>query len=222
MSNADSRAKVLYASQSDFDQVVLQSAVPVLVDFYVFHAYSLADLRDCYWLNRPPGDLGAGYQGFDLRYAVNCRQGVYAKEEGNYGKLLRVWQEGFPHRPADTSALGDTECEYVRFKRAVITDGFSSLCRYHLPRLSGSTNLETIHNGDGEVYAVCAGQYAFVLKSRADGGSIEDMITARGITRVVVMTDKYSCAGFVMEDGGRRPLFSGQKPKMLPLLFRPA
>ena len=34
MSNADSRAKVLYASQSDFDQVVLQSAVPVLVDFY--------------------------------------------------------------------------------------------------------------------------------------------------------------------------------------------
>ncbi|MGI6420156.1 MAG: thioredoxin [Thermoguttaceae bacterium] len=34
MTSTNSYAKVLHASQSDFDQVVLQSGVPVLVDFY--------------------------------------------------------------------------------------------------------------------------------------------------------------------------------------------
>lgn len=34
---------------------------PQIMKAYVFHAYSLTLLRDTYWLNRPPANLGKGY-----------------------------------------------------------------------------------------------------------------------------------------------------------------
>ena len=64
---------------------------PKILRAFVFHAASLAELRDFNWLGNPPNTLGDGLQGFDLRYAVNCRTGQYNQEEGNYGKLLRIW-----------------------------------------------------------------------------------------------------------------------------------
>ena len=54
-------------------------SAPKLFKIYVFHAYSLAQLRDTYWLNKPPANLGTGYQGFDVRYAVTCADSIFSK-----------------------------------------------------------------------------------------------------------------------------------------------
>ena len=96
-------------------------SAPKLFKIYVFHAYSLAQLRDTYWLNKPPANLGTGYQGFDVRYAVICADSIFSKEQGNYGKLTRIWKEGFEYRPVETPALLDTEAEYIKFQKEVVT-----------------------------------------------------------------------------------------------------
>ena len=106
---------------------------PHVERIYVFHAASLAQLRDSYWLNNPPKNLGGGAQGFDLRYAVNCNQGNYNEEEGNYGKLLRLWTADFEHAPHMTPLLERTRDDYLVFQREVVDIGFDNLAARILP-----------------------------------------------------------------------------------------
>lgn len=187
---------------------------PRILNCYVFHAMSLAELRDAYWLNRPPENLGGGFQGFDLRFAVNCAGGIYAEEEGNYGKLLRIWQADFPYRPPTTLALTDTENEYLRFKKGVILDGFWSLCQYHLPRLSLQNHISRV-SFSGEPVGAKAGDFGFFTKSMVSNGEITALMSANGIRYGVAMTEKYVCTGLILNGTRATTAFNQKKPKLL-------
>ena len=187
---------------------------PKILGSYVFHAASLAKLRDTYWLNKPPADMGSGWQGFDLRYAVNCKEGVYSEEEGNYGKLLRIWQEGFEYRPIETVELLDTERAYIEFKNNVVLEGFKSLCEYHL-QIMCRTQIENIHI-DGEYVGAKCGEYGFVFKSRVGGiPALVKVASDNNLRFIVSMTDKYVSTGYELIDNRLVSKFSGLKPKLL-------
>lgn len=195
---------------------------PRILNSYVFHATSLAELRDAYWLNRPPENLGGGFQGFDLRFAVNCASGVYAEEEGNYGKLLRIWHADFPFRPPATPALLDTESEYLRFKKSVMLDGFWSLCRYHLPQLSQQDEITYLSVGTERVGAK-KGDFGFFTKALVSNGEITTLMKANSIRFGVAMTEKYVCTGLILNGHRTVTAFNKKKPKLLsPELFCPA
>jgi len=68
---------------------------PKIDSAFVMNAYHLAQMRDCYWLNNPPSNPGNGRQGFDLCFGINCRQGNYNQEEGNYGKMMRIFDKSY-------------------------------------------------------------------------------------------------------------------------------
>ncbi|ACH39997.1 hypothetical protein Gbem_2994 [Citrifermentans bemidjiense Bem] len=187
---------------------------PKLHNCFVFQAYSLAELRDHYWLNKPPGDLGGGYQGFDLRFAVNCKNGSYAEEEGNYGKLLRIWKENFEYRPEDTPILLDTEQEYLKFQREVTLEGFKNLCDYHLPRLSQQDTVTRIVK-DGVEIGARAGRFAFFSNSLLETRNVKPLLVENEVTYCVVMTDKYVCSGSKIDNGQLVQVFRGLKPKLL-------
>jgi len=103
--------------------------VPQVHKAYVFDAYELAKLRDIHWLCSPPSDLGDGRQGYDLCYGVNCRQGAYNKEEGNYGKLMRIFRESDKKwLPADMEASA-TLARYFSFRQEVVRLGLLEVAR---------------------------------------------------------------------------------------------
>lgn len=187
---------------------------PRILGCYVFHAMSLAELRDAYWLNKPPTTLGGGFQGFDLRFAVNCVDGVYAEEEGNYGKLLRIWQHDFPHRPPMTPALQDTEEEYIRFKTGVILNGFWSLCDFYLPRLSQQDAIDII-NAEGRHVGAKSGDFGFFTGVLVREKAVRLLMAEHAIRYGVIMTEKYKCTGLKLTNEGVVLAFKGKKPKLL-------
>ena len=88
---------------------------PHIDNFFVMDAYQLAQMRDCYWLNRPPRGLKSARQGFDLTFAINARGDSYNKEEGNYGKLMRIFDHEFETYLPDTVRQGQTLQTYYSF-----------------------------------------------------------------------------------------------------------
>ena len=175
----------------DTGQVTWDRA-PLVQGCYAFHAVSLVQLRDAYWLNHPPSNLGEGLQGFDLRFGVNCVDDKYHEEEGNYGKLMRLWQSDFPHRPARTPLLDKTEQDYAVFKRFAVTSGFESLARILLPILS--KNPQVIAAPMAPTHSVfVSGLFAFVLRSQIPKNTDLALIVATSaVARVFVFSDKYS------------------------------
>lgn len=166
---------------------------PKILDFYVFNASALAAMRDAYWLNRPPNNLGGGYQGFDLRYAVNCTSGIFNEEEGNYGKLLRFWSSDFQFPPPQTPEIIDANAEYTRFKDGVVIAGFKTLCELLLPGIAESDEpLDLLTDTNGELRAAVLGQYAFCLASKFSAPQISDLIRRRNLKFCISMTDKYA------------------------------
>ncbi|MBK7333894.1 MAG: hypothetical protein IPI87_16815 [Betaproteobacteria bacterium] len=181
---------------------------PALLEAFVFQAYSLAALRDQYWLNKPPANLGGGYQGFDLRYAVNCNNGAYNEEEGNYGKLLRIWQEDFPFRPPATPELKDTETEYLRFRSEVVAAGARSLGHMHLPKLSAAKAVTSIVDASGVAVGAYAGQFGFFARIHCKNADIVALMQKYKLKFAVAMTEKYSCTGYELVKGTLEPRFS--------------
>jgi len=207
---------VVFVWEWAYDDGVSWDRAPRILESHVFHAYSLAELRDSYWLNRPPNTLGGGFQGFDLRFAVNCDSGEYSEEEGNYGKLLRIWQGDFAHRPPETAELLDTENAYLRFRRQVILTGFSSLSEFHLPRLSRlSGPNKPLQSGSHEIVGYHLGQFATVLKSGGDRSELLQALRCSGVAYVIEMTDQYICSGYDLSSLKPKKLFSNIKPKIL-------
>ena len=121
--NTDYIIVFVWEWSADSDDVEWDRA-PMILQSFVFHACSLAELRDYNWLSTPPNSLGDGYQGFDFRYAVNCRQGSYSEEGGNYGKLMRIWNEKVEYRTSYSKILQATIDAYFGFKEFVIWSGF--------------------------------------------------------------------------------------------------
>lgn len=185
-------------------------SAPKLYKIYVFHAYSLAKLRDTYWLNKPPANLGNGYQGFDVRYAVTCADGVFSKEQGNYGKLTRIWKEGFEYRPVDTPALLDTEAEYIKFQKEIIGAGFEKLAKKQLEELRHEPIADLIYNGRSIGYA--SGDIGYVMESIRKNKAQEIALLNR-LSIIVSMTEKYRSTIFQVQPDDVLELAKNEKPK---------
>ncbi|ERT08131.1 type I restriction modification DNA specificity domain protein [Lyngbya aestuarii BL J] len=182
---------------------------------YVFHASSLALLRDWYWLNCPPKDLGNGLQGFDLRYAVNCKEGKYNEEEGNYGKLLRIWQQDFEYEPLMTDLLRRTVSDYLTFKNEVVRLGFDRLAYSFLPKLSGYPEITPVLFKDKQI-GWQSGDTLFLLNSIAPKPSKQKVLLRElGINKVFRFSDKYHWSELRYEQGTLKKKRSGKKPKHL-------
>lgn len=188
---------------------------PQIVKAYVFHAASLAYLRDLSWLNKPPPNLGDGLQGFDLRYAVNCTNGVYNEEEGNYGKLLRIWQEGFQYRPETSELMEQTISDYLVFKTEAITSGLDTLANTFLPGLSGDPAVTPIMYKNVRVgwkTTLISFLLSSYLKQKVDKQAI---LTLASTPSIYVFNDKYAWVEHQYTNGKLVQVRRGTKPKRL-------
>lgn len=190
-------------------------SVPKIVKVYVFHAYSLTLLRDTYWLNNPPSNLGGGYQGFDIRFAVTCADGVYSKEQGNYGKLTRIWKLEFPYRPVESPELLDTEREYLSFQSEIVLEGFKILAVSQLRELS-LTEITPVRYHENMV-GYESGGILYILSpllgTRRIRAIIESLCQEHRITYAVVMTEKYKSTVYHYCEGELISVATNQKPK---------
>ena len=183
---------------------------PKLFKMYVFHAYSLAQLRDTYWLNKPPADLGTGYQGFDVRYAVTCTDSVFSKEQGNYGKLTRIWKKDFAYRPVETTALLDTEAEYIKFQREIIRAGFEILAKKQLSELRNGEISYIVYEGQNIGYAV--EDVGYVMKAMRKS-KVQEIALQNRLSILVSMTEKYRSTIYKMQPDSIDELAKNEKPK---------
>ena len=183
---------------------------PKLFKMYVFHAYSLAQLRDTYWLNKPPADLGTGYQGFDVRYAVTCTDSVFSKEQGNYGKLTRIWKKDFAYRPVETPALLDTEAEYIKFQREIIRAGFEILAKKQLSELRNGEIPYIVYEGQNIGYAV--EDVGYVMKAMRKS-KVQEIALQNRLSILVSMTEKYRSTIYKMQPDSIDELAKNEKPK---------
>lgn len=188
---------------------------PFVYQAYVFHASSLALLRDWYWLNCPPDDLGDGLQGFDLRYAVNCKQGKYNEEEGNYGKLLRIWQKGFKYEPPMSDLVRRTIADYLAFKSEVIKAGLDTLAHLLLPGLSGNFEVASVVY-QNERIGCQSGEVCFLLTSAIPNRKQQKLLLSQlPVSKVFLFSDKYAWNEFEYKEETLTKKRSGKKPKQL-------
>lgn len=187
-------------------------SAPKVFNIYVFHAYSLAQLRDTYWLNKPPKNLGAGYQGFDVRYAVTCANGTFSKEQGNYGKLTRIWTEGFEYRPAETLALSDTEAEYIKFQKEIIKTGFEILAKKQLSELRNEEISCVVYEGEDIGCAAGDVGYAYIVGAMSKAKARKIALQNR-LSILVSMTEKYKSTIYKIRQDSIDVLAKGEKPK---------
>ena len=206
----------------DPGDVVWDRAARILKVF-CFNASAIAQLRDWYWLNQPPRDLGDGLQGFDLRYAVNCKNGKYNEEEGNYGKLLRIWTAGFPHQPNWTPLLKRTEEDYLAFKGDVVRAGLETLSQRLLVGFAGTKEVGPI-TAEGQLVGWQAGTAAFLLGARVGGKKRwQEFVKNLGIERAVLFSDKYAWVEYSIDaEGAVEEVRRGTKPKQFTSMAGPA
>jgi len=211
--NADYIVVFIWEWFSD-QAAIFWDRAPKVLRAFVFHASSLAELRDYNWLDNPPNDLGGGFQGFDLRYAVNCRQGRYNQEEGNYGKLLRIWNDEITYRPGLTELLESTIATYQEFEDFTVWSGFEVLALYLL-RLRGGAEPEPILF-NGTRVGCRSGPLAIVFRRRIIG-TVEqrELVRKEGLERLIVMSDKYQWVEARMIEGRLERCADGRKPKHL-------
>lgn len=119
---------------------------PHVFEVFVFDAYDLALMRDCYWLNRPPRDVGDGRQGFDLTYAVTCSAGVYTEEEGNYGKLMRIFEKTHEEFLPEGVATRSTLPAYYAMCDTVIRRGLTTIGSEIALAFAGHTSRVVVAN----------------------------------------------------------------------------
>lgn len=186
-------------------------SAPKLYKIYVFHAYSLAQLRDSYWLNRPPKKLGKGcYQGFDVRYAVTCAGSTFSKEQGNYGKLMRIWEKDFQYRPVQTPELLDTEAEYLKFQSEAIRAGFEIIAKKQLTELR-CEEVRVIACGEQNT-GYAAGDVGYVLKMTRIMKA-KEIALQNGLSILVTMFKNYKCKIYRIQAGNIDGLAENIKPK---------
>ena len=209
--NTDFVVVCLWDWMSDGANVCQWDTAPKIVKAYVFHAYSLALLRDTYWLNQPPTDLGHGYQGFDIRFAVTCKNGVFSKEQGNYGKLTRIWKDGFEYRPVESDELLDTEAEYLVFLKEIIEYGFDILAKKQLYQLTSSDAEDIMIDAQRVGYK--ANGIAYVIKSLGSSGRVKEFATQQNVTYIVTMAKNYKSTIYMVTDDRVTRIAYNIKPK---------
>ena len=186
---------------------------PRVLRAFVFHASSLAELRDYNWLGTPPNTLGDGFQGFDFRYAVNCRRGAYNEEEGNYGKLLRIWSDDVDYRPGLNDLLRATIAIYRDFGDFTVWSGFEVLAPYVLLQSGLGKPQPILMAGKTSGYRV--GDRAILFRSRANLQQQRELAQAQDLASMVVMNDKYQWVENRVVAGRLERSAEGRKPKHL-------
>ncbi|MCY4306613.1 MAG: hypothetical protein OXC62_17830 [Aestuariivita sp.] len=188
---------------------------PQILKAYVFHASSLATLRDFYWLNKPPGTLGDGFQGFDVEFAVNCVGGKYNEEEGNYGKLLRLWNSKFRHELGMTQLLSKTEEDYEAFKSSVVLEGFRTLSFQMLPILSSKDLItEFCEHCNGVGYK--SGDFGFfIFQGFIHPSRLHKMAREVCLSKIWVFNEKYKWRCYLVKKECIQLEEEGSKPKYI-------
>jgi len=201
-------------SNSDWDRA------PEFLRVFCFHAASLAHMRDWYWLNSPPTNLGDGLQGFDLRYGVNCNDGNYNQEEGNYGKLMRMWADDFPPAPDRAIFLRETPRDYLYFRRIVIEEGFFQVCRALLSEVIPNNFTQNPIIADNLPIGMKVGPFCFVLRSLCPTNIQKNILRDGEIDRIFVFSDKYSWAELIIDGNKLIKTSEGKKPKHIKTRIR--
>jgi hypothetical protein len=188
---------------------------PKIIKAFIFHAYTLAEMRDHYWLNTPPTDLGNGFQGFDLRHGVthNVTDG-YKEEEGNYGKLTRIWDKNFRYPIKKTPLIDDTEEEYEKFLSHVVAEGFEILCSTRLPKIAGDGTITSL-TLDGHEIGKAVNEIGFVRSALVTPTKLIQLIQKYSLQRIITFSDKYSWSVKGIESGRLINVSCGRKPKYL-------
>ena len=191
-------------------------SAPYLFNAYVFHAFSLAKIRDDYWLNHPSGNEGEGFQGFDLRNAVSCNAGQYTKESGNLGKLDRIWSaESTLHIP-ETPLLKSTIDSFLTFREEIIVFGFDQIIQKYEKELTSEGCIISIEDaGLPQAHGYLCGSVAFVLKKNI-GCSLSELMSfakKEGAKILVTMTEKYRASAYNVLD--ESAICKSEKPKNL-------
>lgn len=198
---------------SDIKKEILWDRSPEILDMYIFSAYELAKLRDLNWLNHPPKTLGEGYQGFDIRYAVNCHENIYSEEEGNYGKLLRLWNKDLDYLKANP-ILKETELDYLSMKDDVVFKGFESIVFKILKEIESNSNILSLNSQNKKV-GYKAGDKGFFFSNRAKNPLIREIAKKEKIKTFWVLSEKYKWSKFELLSDNVRKLGHGNKPKFI-------
>lgn len=194
---------------------IVWDRAPKVLDAFLFHASSLAELRDYNWLKSPPRNLKRGYQGYDFRFAVNYRKGKYNKEEGNYGKLLRIWPLKAVYEPNQTPLLRETIKSYRIFEQQVIWSGFKTLASNALKKQSGKEKIVALLNGKKEV-GLRNRTLGIILKRLAPTTKEQREICKKSkLKKIVIMSDKYSWSYSKFENSQLVISGKGRKPNLL-------
>jgi hypothetical protein len=195
-------------------ELVMWDRAPKVLKAFVFHASSLADLRDQKWLGNPPNTLGDGFQGFDLRYAVSCTDGQYNEEEGNYGKLLRIWGDENTYAGIATPIIEQTIEDYLEFENFSVWSGFNVLG----PDLLGRMGVEKIEPivQEGTTIGFKAGHTAIIFRRGANDAAAQLHIARQsGVKRIIVLQDKYQWSISSVNGSKLVRGITGKKPKHL-------
>jgi hypothetical protein len=187
---------------------------PLIVDIFAFNAYALAQLRDWYWLNRPGNNQGDAYQGYDLRGAITANAGDYKEEEGNYGKLLRIWDKDFSLRPPMDKVAERTEADYVRFREVALSSGFESLSRTILQSVIDEHEIRPLELNH-QLVGYQRGRHWFVLGSKVDRDALTEAMRREGALDVVMFNDKYLWNHCRLAGERLETITGAQKPKHL-------
>ena len=125
-------------------------------------AEHLAKMRDTYWLHTPPGNVGAARQGFDLRFAVNCSGDAFNKEEGNFGKLMRLFDPRLRPALPEEVRTAPTFDMYYRLRERIVREGLREIAGRLGAAFSGQqeelaftgTALRAVYHRDGRSLVV--------------------------------------------------------------------
>ena len=159
----------------------LPLSYPRIDSVFVLDAYQLAQMRDCYWLNCPPTDVEPGRQGFDLCFGVNCSKGKYNHEEGNYGKLMRIFDEDFEQYLAEEARSVTTLKEYYLCRDRIYRLGLERIA----DRIMASFGARSVSRSKGlPLLAVAEGRPGRVLIAAA-----AEMPSPREVVPIAVKDD---------------------------------
>jgi hypothetical protein len=186
---------------------------PKILAAFALHASSLAKMRDDTWLGAPPPSIGNGVQGFDLLQAITSSQGRYKAEEGNLGKLMRVFDKSDPV-PVGVSAVFElTVNAFKALEEFVIFAGFERLCE--LVAASSGVAI-TSRTGVPLNIALTSSGVGFGLSRRlGEKKRIREAMETLSISRLVYFRDKYQWVIYELEADELKQVRSGLKPKEL-------
>ena len=187
---------------------------PHIDSFFIMDAYQLAQMRDCNWMNNPPAGLQSARQGFDLTFAVNARGDSYNKEEGNYGKLMRIFDPKHEVRLPDAVKQGQTLQTYYVFSKEA--------ARLGLRQIGGDIARESARRGSGTYslisdalpvsFSVEQGESRLLIMGNRHMPTRKEAIDAmrtHDADIALVMNEKFGWTAF--DESGNR-LGSGRKP----------